>query len=294
MAQPVIIDERLAAPPPPADRNHADELASIELSLLLDAMLRWRGYDFRDYSPAILKRRVAECLRAENVQTISGLQERFLHDEEALRRFVCIMSTNSNRLFRAPEYFRAIRQRVVTFLRTYSFARLWFPACWTGEDVYTVLAILFEEDLLDRCMLYATDLSDLALAQAREGVFDINSYEEFSNDYLLSGGRKSVSDFCEYADGKVKFNEQLSRNLIFATHSLATDASLNEFHAIIARGVLPQFNKTLQYRVHNLFLQSLSRFGFICLSSAESLHSTPHEGAFKKVDDVFPIYRRMR
>jgi chemotaxis protein methyltransferase CheR len=294
MAQPVIIEERPAATPPAADRNHTDELASIELSLLLDAVLRWRGYDFRDYSAAMLKRRVAERMRAENAETISGLQERFLHDEDALRRFVFAMSANTNRLFRAPEYFRAIRQRVITFLRTYSFARIWFPACSTGEDVYTVLAILFEEDLLDRCMLYATDLSDLALAQAREGVFEINSYEEFSNDYLLSGGRKSVSDFSEYADGKVKFNESLTHNLIFATHGLATDASLNEFHAIVARGVLPQFNKTLQYRVHNLFLQSLSRFGFICLSSAESLHSTPHEGAFKKVDDVFPIYRRMR
>lgn len=294
MAQPIAIEEQPPVTPPAADRNHADELASIELSLLLEAMLRWRGYDFRDYAPALLKRRVAESMRAENIQTISGLQERFLHDEQALRRFVCVMSTNGNKLFRAPEYFRAIRQRVVTFLRTYSFARLWFPACWTGEDVYTVLAILFEEDLLDRCMLYATDLSDLALAQAREGAFDINSYEEFANDYVLSGGRKSVSDFCEYADGKVKFHDFLKRNVIFATHSLATDASLNEFHAIIARGILPQFNKTLQYRVHNLFLQSLSRFGFICLSSAESLHSTPHEGAFKKVDDVFPIYRKMR
>jgi len=293
MAQQVIIEERPASPPV-ADRNGADELAGIELSLLLEAMLRWRGYDFRDYAPGMLKRRVAERMRAEKVETISSLQDRFLHDEEALRRFVCAMSTNNNQLFRAPEYFRAIRQRVATFLRTYSFARLWFPACFTGEDVYTVLAILHEEELLERCMLYATDLSDIALGHAREGVFEVASFEELSSDYVKSGGRKSVSDFAEYADGKVTFHDTLKRNLIFATHSLATDASLNEFHAIIARGVLPQFNKTLQYRVHNLFLQSLSRFGFVCLSSAESLHSTPYEGAFKKVDDVFPIYRRMR
>jgi chemotaxis protein methyltransferase CheR len=292
MAQPVIAEERPAIAP--AAERDLDELAGIELSLLLEAMVRWRGYDFREYAPATLKRRVAERMRAENVNTISGLQERFLHDEEALRRFVYAMSSNSNRLFRAPDYFRAIRQRVVTFLRTYSFARLWFPACSTGEDVYTFLAILCEEDLLDRCMLYATDLSDLAIAEARDGCFQVPSLEEFSNDYLMSGGRKAITDFCDYSDGKVTFDPALSRNLIFATHSLATDASLNEFHAIVARGVLPQFNKTLQYRVHNLFLQSLSRFGFICLSSAESLHSTPHEGAFKKVDDVFPIYRRMR
>jgi len=293
MAQPVIIEERPAIAPV-AQRETPDELGGIELSLLLEAMVRWRGYDFREYAPSVLKRRVAERMRAEQVETISGLQERVLHDEEALRRFVYAMSSNSNRLFRAPDYFKAIRQRVVTFLRTYSFARLWFPACSTGEDVYTVLAILSEEELLDRCMLYATDLSDMALEKARQGCFEVPSLEEVSNDYLLSGGRKSITDFADYDNGALRFDPSLARNLIFATHSLATDASLNEFHAIIARGVLPQFNKTLQYRVHNLFLQSLSRFGFICLSSAETLHSTPHEGAFKKVDDVFPIYRRMR
>lgn len=274
--------------------DRAEERSSVELSLLLEAIVRWSGYDFREYAPGTLKRRVAERMRAEDVDTISGLQERVLHDHEALRRFVLAMSASSNRLFRAPEYFRAIRERVVPFLRTYSFVRLWFPACSTGEDVYTVASILFEEGLLERCMIYATDTSDLALAQARAASYSIASPEEFANDYRLSGGRLPVSDFCELNEGSVRFNESLQRQIIFSTHSLATDASLNEFHAIVSRGVLPQLNKSLQYRVHNLFLQSLTRFGFVCLSSAESLHATPHEGVFRKVDEVFPIYRRMR
>jgi chemotaxis protein methyltransferase CheR len=277
---------------PLSDRS--EERAAIELSLLLEAVVRWSGFDFREYAPATLKRRVAERMRAEDVNTMSALQDCVLHDQEALRRLVFSLSANANRLFRAPEYFRAIRERVVPFLRTYSFVRLWFPACSTGEDVYTLAAILLEEGLLDRCMIYATDISDLALAQARIGSYRVGALEEFANDYRLSGGRQSMSEFCEWNDGTVQFNENLQRQIIFSTHSLATDASLNEFHAIVARGVLPQFSKSLQYRVHNLFLQSLTRFGFICLSSAESLHATPHEGAFRKVDEVFPIYRRMR
>lgn len=286
-----IIKETPGAVPLP-DRN--DERAAVELSLLLEAIVRWSGYDFREYAPATLKRRIAERMRAEGVETISGLQERVLHDSEALRRLVFSLSASPNRLFRAPEYFRAIRERVVPFLRTYSFVRLWFPACSTGEDVYTVASILHEEDLLGRCMIYATDMSDLALAQARAGSYPVSSLEEFANDYRLSGGRSSISGFCEWNEGVLQFKETVQRQIIFSTHSLATDASLNEFHAIVARGVLPQYSKSLQYRVHNLFLQSLTRFGFICLSSAESLHATPHEGAFRKVDEVFPIYRRMR
>jgi chemotaxis protein methyltransferase CheR len=290
MVESIVKDAHEGIPLP--DRN--EERSAVELSLLLEAVVRWSGYDFREYAPATLKRRVAERMRAEDVETISGLQERVLHDPDALRRLVFSLSASSNRLFRAPEYFRAFRERVVPFLRTYSFVRLWFPACSTGEDVYSIASILYEEGLLDRCMIYATDMSDLALTQARAGMYQAGTLEEFANDYRLSGGTGAMSELCEWNDGVVQFKEAVQRQLIFSTHSLATDASLNEFHAIVARGVLPQFSKSLQYRVHNLFLQSLTRFGFICLSSAESLHATPHEAVFRKVDEVFPIYRRMR
>src|SRR5581483_5020931 len=111
--------------------------------------------------------------------------------------------------------------------------------------VYTVAAILHEEGLLDRCMIYATDASDIALEQARAATFEVGSLEEFANDYRLSGGRGTVGEFCEYDDGRLRFNDFFQQQLIFAGHSLATDASLNEFHAVVARGVLPQFSKTL-------------------------------------------------
>jgi len=283
-----------AAPASPALNGRTDERTAVELSLLLEAIVRWGGYDFREYAPATLKRRVAERMRAEGVETISGLQERVLHEPESLRRFVFAMSQSSNRLFRAPEYFRAFREKVVPFLRTYSFVRLWFPACSTGEDVYSAATILMEEGMLERCMIYATDSSDIALNQARSGTFEVGPLEEFANDYRLSGGGSSLTDICEYTDGIARFSDKLQQHIIFSTHNIATDASLNEFQCIVARSVLPQFSKSLQYRVHNLLLASLSRFGFLCLSSAESLHATPHEGAFRKVDEVFPIYRRMR
>ena len=80
----------------------------------------------------------------------------------------------------------------------------------------------------------------------------------------------------------------------FARHGLVTDGSLNEFHVIVARDVLRQFNKTLQFRVHNLFLRSLVRLGFLCLSSNETLKLTPHEGVFRRFAEPTAIYRRLR
>lgn len=274
--------------------ERGDELGTIELFLLLEALVRWTGYDFRDYAPSTLKRRISERMRSENVETISGLQDRVLHDADAMKRLVFTLSNTPNRILQPPDFFRALRERVVPLLRTYSFVRIWFPACGTGEDVYAVSVLLLEAGMLDRCMIYATDLSEMALSRAREGAFGIDSPGDFSADYAASGGTESVSRFCRLEAHAVRFHDVLKKNIIFAEHSLASDASLNEFQAVIARGVLPPLNMNLQYRVHNLFLQSLSRLGFLCLGNLESLHATPHEGAFRQVDPEFPIYRRMR
>lgn len=274
--------------------ERGDELGTIELFLLLEAVVRWTGYDFRDYAPSTLKRRISERMRTENVPTISALQDRVLHDTKAMKQLIFTLSNSANRILQPPDFFRALRERVVPLLRTYSFVRVWFPACGTGEDVYAVASILLEAGMLDRCMIYATDLSEMALARAREGTFAINSPGDFSSDYAASGGVESVNRFCTLDEHAVRFHSELKKNIIFAEHSLATDSSLNEFQAIIARGVLPPLNMNLQFRVHNLFLQSLSRLGFLCLGNMESLHATPHEGAFRQVDPDFPIYRRMR
>lgn len=268
-------------------------LPDLELQLLLEAIVRYSGYDFRDYAQNTLKRRVSERLRSESVTTISGLQERVLHNPDSLQELALAMSSNANTLFRDPQYFALFRSQVVPLLRTYSFVRLWFPGCSTGEDVYAVAAILAEHDLLERCMIYATDISELAIARAKTGLFEITSGEDIAFEYHNTGARKSLSDFAEIGKRHIQFKPNLSENVIFAQHSLATDGSLNEFHVIMARGVLPLFNKALQFRVHNLFLQSLARLGFLCLGSNESLRTTPHERVFRELGGQ-PIYRRMR
>ncbi len=268
-------------------------LPDLELQLLLEAVARYAGYDFRDYAQSALKRRLSERMRAEETTTISALQDRVLHDPEAMQRFIFAMSSSPKTLFRDPAYFRAFREQVVPLLRTYSFVRLWFPACSSGEDVYAIAVILADHGLLERCMMYATDISEAALAQAKSGVFEVPSGEDVASNYKSTGALRALSQYAEVDARKVTFHAGLRENVIFAQHSLATDGSLNEFNAVVARGVLPLFNKALQFRVHNLFLQSLARLGFLCLGANETLKVTPHERVFRQIGEQ-PIYRRMR
>ena len=269
-------------------------LTDLELNLLLEAILRLSGLDFRDYSQTTLKRRISERLRDEKLQTISGLQERVLHDPAAFARFVFAMSGGPGQLFREPAFFALVRAKIVPLLRTYSFSRIWVPNCSRGEDAYSLAAVLHEEGLLSRTMIYATDASELAVAAGKRGIFEFESVDAMKAAHRATGTSKPLSDTAELGDRAMILHEDLRKNLIFAQHSLVSDKSINEFHLIVARGVLPQFNKALQFRVHNLFLSSLVRLGFLALGRNETIRGTPHERVFREVSDDEPIYRRMR
>ncbi|HEY2555187.1 MAG TPA: CheR family methyltransferase, partial [Candidatus Cybelea sp.] len=213
--------EQIASPTAQSQRE--SELADLELSLLLEAILRSSGYDFAGYTQAVLKRRVAERVRAEGVETISGLQERVLHDPAALARLAFAMSTGTGRLFADPEFFSVFRSRVVPLLRTYSFARIWVPHCGRGEDAYSLAVVLKEEGLLERVMIYATDPSELAVAAARSGTFELDSGDDPRAAHAATGSNVPLAQTCDVDGRALHFHDELRRQIIFARHGLATD-----------------------------------------------------------------------
>ena len=269
-------------------------VADIELQLLLDAVYRYCGYDFRDYSQPTIKRRVAERVRAEGVRTISGLQEKVLHDMEALERLVYGLSVNTTSLFRDPSFFAQARTAIVPMLRTFPLVRIWVAGCSTGEEAYALAILLHEENLLARCKIYATDVSDTAIEHARSGTLALDSIRDAEQRYHEAGGKRRLQEYVNENGVGALVDPALRESIIFSTYNLASDGSFNEFQLIVCRGVLNHFNKSLAYRAHQLLLESLVRFGYLALGSSESLRYTPHERCYDVVPGTERIYRRIR
>lgn len=271
-----------------------EQLEDIEISLLLEGLFRHYGADFRNYAPASLKRRIRECLLAENVETISALQSKVLHDTACLERFLHKLSINVTSMFRDPEFYLAFRTKVVPLLRTYPFVRIWHAGCSTGEEVYSMAILLQEEGLYPRCRIYATDMNTEVLRKAKEGIFPLASMQEYTSNYMKAGGARFFSDYYTAQYDHVIFNPSLKANLIFSEHNLVTDGSFNEFHVILCRNVMIYFNKTLQKRVHNLIYESLVMFGIIGVGNKESLRFTPREADYEELDSQHRLYRKVR
>jgi len=269
------------------------DLERIEIELLLEAVNRHYGFDFRGYAFGSLRRRLWRQATAEGVASISGLQERVLHDPEAMERMLTGLSVNVTTMFRDPSFFVAFREQVVPLLRTYPFIRIWNAGCSTGEETYSLAILLEEEGLYDRARIYATDFNSDVLARARAGELPLDRMQEYTQNYQRAGGTDDFSSYYSVDGTTAKLHERLSEHVIFAQHNLASDRSFNEFNVVLCRNVLIYFGRDLQRRVHRLFYDSLARFGVLGLGQKETLRFTDVEDCYEELDAREKLYRRI-
>ena len=271
-----------------------DELERVEIDLLLEGIYRRYGFDFREYAPASLRRRLWRRIHAEHLESVSGLQEKVLHDPACMERLLLDLSINVTAMFRDPSFYVAFREQVVPLLRTYPFTRIWNAGCSTGEEVYSLAILLAEEGLYERARIYATDINEAVVDRAQAGVFPLDRMQAYTENYIRSGGKRAFSEYYVAAYDGARFARSLVENVVFAQHNLVSDRSFNEFNVIVCRNVMIYFDRSLQDRVHRLFYESLILLGCLGLGSNESIQFTPHEEAYEAVDPRAKIYRRSR
>jgi chemotaxis protein methyltransferase CheR len=269
-----------------------EELEALEVELLLEAVYRRYGFDFREYAQASLKRRLWRRMSAERLSTVTQLQDRLLHDPACMERLLLDLSINVTAMFRDPSFYVAFREKVVPALRTYPFTRLWCAGCSTGEEVYSMAILLQEEGLLERTRIYATDINEQVLETARAGVLPLDKMQQYTQNYIKAGGTREFSEYYVAAYDSARFSRSLTENIVFAQHNLVSDRAFNSFNVIVCRNVMIYFDKTLQDRVHRLFHESLDTFGVLALGRKESVAFTPFTDSYAVVDAAERIYRK--
>jgi chemotaxis protein methyltransferase CheR len=279
-------------PAPPI--GYDPSLERLEIELLLEAIFRHYGFDFRSYAYASIRRRLWRRIEAEGLGSISALQDRVLHDPSLMEKLLLDLSISVTAMFRDPGFYRAFRELVVPVLRTYPFVRIWHAGCSTGEEVYSMAILLSEEGIYDRCRIYATDINEVVVHKAKAGIFPIERMQEYTENYIHAGGKRSFSEYYTAMYDGACFTPHLRRNVVFAQHNLVTDRAFAEFNVIACRNVLIYFDRELQTQVQGLFYDSLVTFGILVLGSKETLRLSKYEDCYETLSAAEKIYRKVR
>jgi chemotaxis protein methyltransferase CheR len=264
-----------------------------EVDLLVNTLSEIYGYDFSNYARASLKRRVNRLMTIDRIPSFAELFYRVKNEEEYFTHVVEELTVNVTEMFRDPSVFKFIREKILPVLATHPFIRVWHAGCATGEEVYSTAILLDEANLLHKSLIYATDINPSVIENIKRGIFSLNNLKQYSENYILSGGKKDFSGYYTAKYDFAKFDHRLKSKMVTATHNLVSDRSFNEFQLIFCRNVLIYFDKILQDRVLTLFDESLEKLGFLVLGSKENLRFSKVADKFMQMDKE-KIWRKIK
>ena len=270
------------------------ENESIEFDLLIEAIYKKYGYDFRNYAKPTLKRRIQNKLSSTGIDSISSMQHRVLYDKKFFESVLIDLTVNVTEMFRDPSFYRAVRENVIPILKKYPFLKIWHAGCSTGEEVYSMAILLEEEGLLARTTLYATDIDEKVLRKAKEGIYPLDKIREYTSNYQKAGGTEAFSDYYTAKYEAVIMDSALKKKIVFSQHNLVTGKAFSEMNMIVCRNVIIYFDKELQNRVLSLFNESLIEKGVLCLGSKESVQFTTSKNHFIELVGKEKIYQKSK
>jgi chemotaxis protein methyltransferase CheR len=263
-----------------------------ELKQLLESIRSVYGYDFTEYAEASLRRRVHHFMNTNNIHSIRDLGKTLLKDEIIFERFVQDVTVKVTEMFRDPPFYKSLQENVIQRLATYPFIKIWIAGSSTGEEVYSLAILFSEKGLLERSLIYATDINQQSLQTAKEGIYHLRNMKRYTSNYIKAGGQRSFSDYYMARYDSALLDRSLKQNIVFSVHNLAIDRSFNEFQLILCRNVLIYFNRQLQNKVIHLFYESLCPWGFLALGNKESLLFAESRDRFEEIDKKEKIYIR--
>lgn len=268
-------------------------LQELEIALLLDALYGRFGLDYRSHERAVLRRKLLDLLAAQALPNFSRLQEAVLHVPGAALDVVRALAVQPAALFDRPAWARAQRAALATSLRPTAMPRVWLPEAAGVGEAWTLAILLAEEQLVARTEMFATLASDDLLLEVRDATLPVAQLAAAQRGYEDSGGAGQLLDYFEVSDGQARLLPRLRERITWAQYSLVTDASFNEFHAIVCCRALPDFGPVLRQRVLRLFRDSLALFGVLGIDR-ELVAGDAAAGDYRRLFDEGAWYKRVR
>ena len=248
-----------------------DPATMAEFEALLAHLKQSRGFDFTSYKRSSLMRRVLVRMQTLGVNGFAAYLDFLQVDPEEFTRLFNTILINVTSFFRDAAHWEYVRDEIVPRLTGAAGAvepiRIWSAGCASGEEAYSIAVLLAEalgfEAFRERVKIYATDVDEEALNQARHAVYSFRITDDVPAPLLAK--------YFELQDDRYVFNKDLRRSVIFGRHDLLQDAPISRVDLLICRNCLMYFNTEAQGRILARFHFALVPRGFLFLGKAETL-----------------------
>lgn len=276
----------------------SEKLGSTQIQLDKEEVLNFLydidkkyGYDYTEYQMDSIIRRIKISMLRTSSSDFDEFKNLVLENERYFEQLFLDFSINTTEFFRDPGVFQTIKDKIFTYLNSYSYIRVWCVGCSSGKEPYSLAILLYEAGLLHKTQIYATDINPYVIEEAKNGMYPIEDIEEGIINYRMAGGANNFISYFQLKENYIKIEEELKRNILFFQHSILSKGIINEFQLILCRNVLIYFNSQLQKKVVKYLSRSLDRSGFLVLGKSAGMLLNDGFNYFSEYNVINKIYR---
>ncbi len=255
-------------------------MEKITFKSYLKELKKYSQYNFCDYSDNSINRRLEKILIDYNL-SLAELLEKTKNDPSFVDNIVDAITVNTTELFRNPETWIYLFNKVYKQLKNKPVINIWHAGCSTGQEVFSSLILFNELDLLDKVNVVASDLNSKVIAKAQKGEYSykINKNYIKAFDDLFKKLNLSSNTFEDYFEVNkeqdiIKIKDFIRTKPTFKRHDLVEEKIpfFQKFDVIFCRNVLIYFNGDLQLKIVRKFFDKLYDGGSLVLGTHEALH----------------------
>jgi chemotaxis protein methyltransferase CheR len=270
------------------------ELSQSSKEYLL-ILKEYSPYDFSEYSDNSIDRRIQKFMHDYHL-SMPDLIQKTKSDSSFVEQVVEAITVNTTELFRDPKVWYHLLKKVLPTYKNHPKINVWHAGCSTGQEVYSLIILLDALNILDKADIYATDISQKAIEQAKRGSYRYSfNYEKYMSNFLAAFEVSEVPDFKKYFNvnetkDTISIKPQFLSRVKYVKHDLVKEELpfYNKFDLIFCRNVLIYFNGSLQTKIVQRFHDNLFPGGNMVLGSHETVN-----GFFKtKFAKNGPVYAR--
>ena len=258
-----------------------------DIARLVFEVKRLYNFDFSEYAEQSFKRRIDHVLVSYSMNSVDALIKAIKTDKEVLQKFVNDITVNTTELFRDTDVWLNLRRNILPKLKNKTNINIWHAGCSSGEEVYSMLILLNEMDMLFNAKVFATDINTDILNRAKNGIFNSRLHHAYFDNFdkVIKTNPLNFEETIDvpydkyfdidHAKKSFMIKEFLRDKVTFKYHNLTEGSIFYKFDLILCRNVIIYFNTELQNKVVSLFHESLFQDGMLMIGAHENISYLP-------------------
>ena len=251
-----------------------------------------KDVDFSNYALSSLKRRVESFMLRFHFQNIEDLIHKINNDENFYELFLKDILVDSTELFRDPEFWRELKVYVLHKFKFSEEIQILIPECNSGEELYTLLIILDQINMLDRVKIFLTSLSHLNVEEIKNAAIELKKMEVNSANFERFYENGNIFDFFIKKGPIVKFNTDLFKNVEMIRHNLFEDELPGVYNLILYRNKTIYYNQQLKIEALKKLSNSLKTGGFLAVGIKETIEFPGVDKEFVVISESEKIFKK--